>query len=232
MKYNSINGIILSKTLYKDSNVIFNVLTKEEGRVSLLAKGVRKIQSKLKGLLYIGSIHKIDIINSKGDLAIIRGAKNIFIPEIDDYEELKIFEKALQITSHFCQKDQYVQEIFFLLQEFIILFEKITNKPLLYTSYILKLLTELGFLGDLRYCIQCQEKLEEKDHYFNTKNGFICINCIEEKHFKKMSFESIKLIAFLQRSPFKDIDRLTIKNNISRELDEMINGIIKYNKEH
>jgi DNA repair protein RecO (recombination protein O) len=231
MQHNGITGIILSRTLYKDSDVILNVLTDEEGKVSMLAKGVRKIQSKLKGLLCIGSIHRIDTIKSKGALVIVRGARYVFSPEVYDYEELKVFEKALQLTSHFCQKNQSVQEVFCLLREFIILFEKSKKKDLLSLSYALRTLTGLGFLGDLRYCIQCQEKLELKSHFFNKKQGFICFNCLGGTQFSQVSLAMVKLLAFIQRSSFGDVEQLAVSEKDMEQLWLMVNDIIRYQKE-
>jgi len=45
----NINGIVLKGINYKDSDKIFSILTKEMGKISVLARGVRKISSRRAG---------------------------------------------------------------------------------------------------------------------------------------------------------------------------------------
>ena len=44
-------GFILQQRKYRETSLIMDVLTRDYGRVSLLAKGVRKAKSKTAGLL-------------------------------------------------------------------------------------------------------------------------------------------------------------------------------------
>jgi DNA repair protein RecO (recombination protein O) len=61
-------GVILSRRDYQEADRILNVLTPDQGRLSLIAKGVRKPKSKLAGGIELFTINELTILPSKGDL--------------------------------------------------------------------------------------------------------------------------------------------------------------------
>ena len=61
-------GIVLSRTNFGEADRIITMLTPEQGKVRLIAKGVRKIKSKLAGGIELFSISQITYIPGRGDI--------------------------------------------------------------------------------------------------------------------------------------------------------------------
>ncbi len=61
-------GIVLNRIDYGEADRILTILTPDYGRIRAVAKGVRKINSKLAGGIELFSISYITFIKGKGDL--------------------------------------------------------------------------------------------------------------------------------------------------------------------
>lgn len=61
-------GIVLSRTNYGEADRILTILTPDHGRIRVMAKGVRKLKSKLAGGIELLSISDITFIKGKGDI--------------------------------------------------------------------------------------------------------------------------------------------------------------------
>lgn len=61
-------AIILSRTEYGEADRILTLLTPEYGKLRLLAKGVRRIKSKLAGGIELFSVSQITYVKGRGDI--------------------------------------------------------------------------------------------------------------------------------------------------------------------
>lgn len=68
-------GIVLSRINYQEADRILTVLTPDYGKVSLLAKGVRRAKSKNAGGIELFSIGEITFIKGKGDLSTLTSGR-------------------------------------------------------------------------------------------------------------------------------------------------------------
>lgn len=105
MKQITTQIIILKRINFSEADRILTVITPDQGRLSLLAKGVRKSKSKLAGGLELLSVSDITYIDGRGELKTIISArlKNHFGNIIKDvsktmlvYDFLKAFDGVTQ----------------------------------------------------------------------------------------------------------------------------------------
>jgi DNA repair protein RecO (recombination protein O) len=61
-------GIILSRTDYGEADRILTVLTPDHGKLRLMARGVRRVKSKLAGGIELFSVSDLTYMPGKGDL--------------------------------------------------------------------------------------------------------------------------------------------------------------------
>lgn len=69
MKQLVTKGIILARTNYGEADRIITVLTPDQGKLRLIAKGVRKPKSKLAGGIELFSVSDITFIRGKSDIS-------------------------------------------------------------------------------------------------------------------------------------------------------------------
>jgi len=68
MKQIATKGVVLSRTDFGEADRILTILTPDHGRIRAIAKGVRKIKSKLAGGIELFSISQITFIQGKSDI--------------------------------------------------------------------------------------------------------------------------------------------------------------------
>lgn len=105
MKQLLTKGIILSRTDYGEADRIITVLTPEQGKLSLMARGVRKPKSRLAGGIELFSTAEITYLNGRGAIGTLVSARLIkyyssIVKDIDrvqlGYELIKMLHRATE----------------------------------------------------------------------------------------------------------------------------------------
>lgn len=98
-------GVVLSRRDYQEADRIVSVLTPDHGKVSLIAKGVRKPKSKLAGGIELFSVSQLTYLPSRGDLKTLVSTRLIqhygtIVKDIQrtmlGYEFMKRLQKILE----------------------------------------------------------------------------------------------------------------------------------------
>lgn len=91
-------GIVLSRVEYGEADRIITVLTSDQGKLSLIAKGVRKLKSKLAGGVELFSVNEISFIKGKGEVDTLISARmgENFSHIISDIERVQVGYEILK----------------------------------------------------------------------------------------------------------------------------------------
>lgn len=102
------SGIILARVSYQEANRILTVLTADQGKLRLMAKGVRKEKSKLAGGVELFSISELSFIRGRGEIGTLVSSRLIthfgtIVKDIDrtmwGYDFLKLINKITEDNS-------------------------------------------------------------------------------------------------------------------------------------
>jgi len=105
MKQFITTGIVLGRTDYGEADRILTILTPDHGKLRLMARGVRKIKSKLAGGIELFSTTNITYIPGKKDIGTLVSTRLIkyygrIVQDIDrvqlGYELIKLLNKATE----------------------------------------------------------------------------------------------------------------------------------------
>jgi len=157
----STEAIILAVKDYSEADRILVVYTKDFGKLSLIAKGVRKTKSKKRGHLEIFNYLKFSAVKSKG-LDIMIEAELI-----NSFGEIRKNLKKISMGYYFCEVigksikegEKHVGFMEFIISYFIRL-EKENNLKLLRLSFIKDLLINLGYWPKGRKIVNSDKILE------------------------------------------------------------------------
>jgi DNA repair protein RecO (recombination protein O) len=91
-------AIVLRRTNYGEADRILQVITPDHGRLSVMARSVRKEKSRLAGGIELFAICDIVVHLGKGEIATLTGAKlnKFFAQIITDYERLQFGYEVLK----------------------------------------------------------------------------------------------------------------------------------------
>ena len=94
-------AIVLRRTNYGEADRILQLLTPENGKISAIAKSVRREKSKLAGAIELFAVCDVTISTGKGDLGILTGARldTFYGSILQDYDRLQFgYDAIKQIT--------------------------------------------------------------------------------------------------------------------------------------
>ncbi|MFZ2495012.1 MAG: DNA repair protein RecO, partial [Candidatus Saccharimonadales bacterium] len=85
-------AIVLSRVNYGEADRIMQIITPEQGKLGVIAKGVRREKSKLAGGIELLAICDLTLHQGKGELAIVTSARldTFFGHILEDYDRLQL----------------------------------------------------------------------------------------------------------------------------------------------
>lgn len=69
------SGIVLTRVDYKEADRIITLLTSDKGKIRVMAKGVRRAQSKLAGGIELFSVSQVTYLPSRGEIHTLVSAR-------------------------------------------------------------------------------------------------------------------------------------------------------------
>ncbi len=229
------SAIILNRSAYRESDSLVTVYTKNFGKMSLIARGTKKIQSKLAGHLEPLNLADILIIKGKG-FGYIGSAltTNSFLNIKNNLNKLYFAGRALYWFNRLTKDDQVDERLFLLLSRWLevvddYLTEEFTKETgeLYFTFFTFKFLGELGYLPEVQECLVCREKIKSGKNYFNLKNGgLVCEKCFEKEKLSQdystaemltISDNCIKLLRFILENKFDTAKKLKLDKKVIKE---------------
>lgn len=198
-------GIILARRNFGEADRILTIYTKDYGKISAIAKGVRRPKSKKGGHVELGSWCKLFVAKGKNlDLLTEVETKKAFgIDNFSNVKANKIYH-LLELVDSLTQHEQKNQKVFFLLLQYLAEISKGNNFDLISSVFKVKLLSELGFFSakSLKGS-KSQEFLQslENENFENL-----------QKKVKLDKENYLKLLAFLD-SIIENLIERTLKTN-------------------
>jgi DNA repair protein RecO (recombination protein O) len=142
---------VLSRTTYGETDRILNILTKNNGKLGVIAKGVRSSKSKLASGVELFSENKVVLKSSRSDLFILTSARmeHYYGDLASDYEASSYIYEVLKILNKQIPEDSG-SEFYLILKN---LFENLKNKSVELTQlkiwFSLQYLKQIGALPNL-----------------------------------------------------------------------------------
>ncbi len=169
---NSDQCFLLHQRSYGETSIIADVFTKNNGKMSLIAKGAKKPKSKFFG--YLAPFHKLNVtFSGKSELKTLTSvdrdlSDNLFSMNKINYSLLYINEMLIKLLP----KDAKHEELFLLYENFLRVVDT-NNLELTLRNFELDLLEMLGYGFDYDVDIDCNEPIDlESGYTFVSERGF------------------------------------------------------------
>ena len=187
-------AIVLSRTDYGEADRIISVLTPEQGKLSLMARGVRRVKSKLAGGIELFSIAEISYINGRGQIGTLISARLVhyyssIVKSIDrvqlGYELIKLLHRATE--------DQPEPEYFELLEAaFIVLDTPNISIDLIRLWFQAQLLRYAGHSPNLKTDTEGNKLVADRFYSFDFEA--VAFSMHPEGHFSSDHIKFLRLV--------------------------------------
>jgi len=216
MKQISTNGIVLARTNYGEADRIITFLTPDNGKVRVMAKGVRRQKSKLAGGIELFSVSNITFIEGKGDLHTLVSTRLLthFGNIVSDLERTMFGYEMLKITNRVLE-DEGGEEFYELLSASLDTLNNLkSSKDLAEASFLLQLMRMLGHLPNLTHDNKGGELPKEGEFQFSFDD--VAFFTMPRGPF---TANNIKLLRLLSYNPAKTVMKI---NNLDKYLSELV----------
>lgn len=155
-------GVVLARRNFGEADRILVVYSKNHGRISLIAKAVRRPESRKRGHIEIFSRVAFQAATGKG-LDLMTEAE-----VVDSFKDIRKNLKRVSLAYYFCEVIGKIThdgesnfEVYNLLAESLEILKTAKELKNLRLNFVLSLLTMLGFWPKGRLLIDPDQKLEE-----------------------------------------------------------------------
>ena len=178
--YEKTEGIVLRETEYKDADKLLTVLTREHGKITVKARGVKSGRSRSKAACQLLTYSEFTLLEKQGRYVITEAVpKEMFSELRTDIELLYLASYFAQVAEAVAQEEDASPELLSLLLNALYALAKL-KKPqkLVKAVFELRLACIAGFLPDLRGCAVCGNPSPDR---FNITQGVLqCASCGNE----------------------------------------------------
>ncbi len=232
----TIQVLVLSRQSFRERDSKLVVYSSNKGKLELVARGIKDINSKMAGHLEPITLSTIMVVKGKQfDYAGSAVSLNCYSHIKNNIAKLKIVGPALNLFNQLVKYNQEEKQLYIILLSFldIINSQKRQKASLLflYHCFILKLLTQLGYKPQLYNCLICRQKIRPTHNYFNyARGGLICPQCPRGRHSLTISVNCIKVLRLMLEKNFFYLAKLKMEPKLYyQEIKKIISSFLQYN---
>ncbi len=223
-------GIILKRKNIGETDKILTVYTQTKGKINLIAKGIRKVLSKLSGHLELFYLSDFFIAEGK-QIDTVAGAQIINnFPRIHaSPKKIKYSYYIAETTDRLIKSEEKSLDIYNLLLLTLDNIERNQfNDDLCLFFFQIHMLDFLGHRPELNHCVKCQKSLDLEINFFSFHlGGIICENCHKyDLDSYIINNNSIKLMRLFLES--KNLNNIKNANKEIKELLKILQNFIEW----
>lgn len=243
-KYYKTEGIVLKGMPLGDRDRIVSLYTQDYGRLRLVARGVRKVSSKISG--HLDTFNRVGITLSSGNtMGVITGGE--VIESFNGLKnDLKTTARAFylaELIDDFVVDESPNKLLYSLgiatlraldsLSQLLSKAEKIDatewDLELIMRCFEIKLLICSGYSPELRICVVCNKPLiEESNGYSVGLGGIVGAACsLKTKSIRPISVPAIKTLRFLSETKIENLNRLRTSPALMDETQGFLQSFVQ-----
>lgn len=166
------SGIVIRRVNFSEADRILTIVTPNYGKISAIAKGVRRINSKLGAHLDLFNV--VELMLAKGkNLDVVTSARISRHNKglVEDYSKIRLAYLFCEMADKLVNKEPGA-EVYDLLNKTLAGITKTTKLNLAELYFKLRLLDMLGYKPDLAQCVESRaEILAGKRYVFSAARG-------------------------------------------------------------
>lgn len=225
MNKTNTQAIIIRRVNYGESARIVTFITKDQGKVSAMAKGVRKPKSKLAGGLELLSISNIGLLKGQGKLHQLVSARLVKFYDsiLGDYDRLQLAYKAVELVDKLTENDSGPEYFEFVKEVFEELADEETQQEVVETWLRLELLKIAGHLPNLSTDCSGKKLAQSSRYIFDHKSG--CFELSDQGAFGADHIKAWRLLATTKPSAIKQVRGL---ESVAKDSNKPLRNFYRY----
>jgi DNA repair protein RecO (recombination protein O) len=224
-------GIVLRRRDFDEADRLLTVLTRDRGKLTLLAKGARKISSRKAA--HVDLFKQVELQVHRGrSFGIVTQAETVcsFTVIRNDLQRLAAAHYLAELADSFAHEGDDCAGIYDLVLEGLQWLDTGGDPRLAQRYFELHLLDLAGFRPQLYRCLRCDAWLEPAANVFDAvAGGMFCPLCAETApQGRPVTVGAQKVLRFLQRSDAGDCQRLVLRAPLHDEMEALLTTYLRH----
>lgn len=223
-------GIVIARRVYGEADRIVTILTPGHGKLVAIAKGSRKLGSKLGGHLEL--LAEVDWIVAEGRTwQIVTAAETV-----EDFPHLRQTLETVRSASHLVHlvgrllpEGESYPAVYRILHDALAAIRP-GSSPLVLRQFEWQLLSAIGNQPELGQCSHCARPLDPTQlGLCPARGGALCPSCLAtEPIHLPVTVEALKVLRLFAQAPVILADRLNLSNEILPELERITRAFLEH----
>ncbi|MBN1458712.1 MAG: DNA repair protein RecO [Armatimonadetes bacterium] len=224
------DAVVLRQRNLAEADRILVLYTRPRGKLSAVAKGIRRPRSKLAGSLQLFAHAHIQLAAGRS-LDVITQAEAIDLyyhlrQEVDRYAHACYVVELLDTLVDEGLPDE---DLFSLLTGTLHGMDAGGDPATLTRAFEVKLLSRLGYGPELDACVSCGEPLRDNAAGFSvTQGGVVCERCAKNQGAVRLSRGACRAMKDLRRIDMDQLATRRLSPAIKGELAQVLRGFVDY----
>lgn len=224
-------AIVLGHFEYGEADRILKLFTLERGKISAIAKGVRKISSRKAGhlepftqvQLFLAKGRDLDIITQAEALKTMAGLR-------DDLQRMSLASYVVEVLDRFTYEEGPNPGLYRLLSQTLQRLETLENMATAVRYYEIRLLDLLGYRPQLFDCIDCGVTIRAQDQFFSPLGGGVACPACGRGRAEAWPIETdvLRYLRHFQRSDWQAIATVVIPEPINHGMASLAEAYFTY----
>ncbi|MDB5178458.1 MAG: recO [Patescibacteria group bacterium] len=203
-------GIVIGRTNFGEADRVVRFLTAEHGKISAVAKGVRRIKSRAAGHLELFGEVNLMLANGR-NLDVVTSARLVWYPHelVAAYERLGLAFAMATAIDRLTEPGQAHPQLYTVLREGLRAVDAGASGALPELWFKLRLLETLGYRPELAACIVCGRRDPGTTYVFDPARGGLACAADAEPGAQPFSHAAIKFWRLLTDYPYATVHQIT-----------------------
>ncbi|MBE9565450.1 MAG: DNA repair protein RecO [Proteobacteria bacterium] len=226
-------SILIRQRNLREADRIVTLLTRERGKLSAVAKGVRRPRSKLAGGLQLFSHARVQLAAGRS-LEIVTQVEpqDAFYHLREDVPRYNHACYACEMVDALLEEQQADSRIFDLLLATLDGLDRGGDPSTLVHGFELKLLTGLGYGPELDTCVSCGASIGAARVGFSAaQGGVVCGRCLRAQGAAALPPAALEAMRELLRLPPQELAKRRLSKPVRQRLDSLLRAFVDYRLE-
>lgn len=225
-------GTVLRSWNLGEADRILEIQTDQLGLIRAVARGVRRVKSKLAGHLEPLTDVELMLAAGRGDLMTVTGAKakSLYPGLRTDLDRLTAASAVAELVSRSAPEAEPNAQLSDLTRAALASLEAADHPEWTSAYYEWQLVRAGGWEPELGRCVSCGRNLQPDQTAFSfTAGGTICHDCrMEDPSAVEISAADVKVLRLFSQRPYQELNRIEIQEDVRSEVIGLVDRLVQH----
>ena len=224
-------AVILKHVDLGEADRIVTLYSPGYGKIRAVARGVRKMKSRLGG--HTEPLTRCTMMIARGRNLDVISQSQVIDSYLSIHNDLQLAARGMyfaELIDAFTSEHIENYPIYTLVIDTLNHLPKARSIELLFRYFEIQLLGYLGYRPQLYECVNCRIPLDPVENFFSPSGGgILCPGCAHsELEVRTVSVDAVKVLRLFQKDDYLTASRLRMNQYLSRELREILRAYLRY----